>query len=608
MFTTRTELQGFAYDGKAFVVSLGLPLPESVPRVRRVFFPAVTPAAVEAVRGMAPERLRGGVELCIAPETYAGAPELCDAVQRHLAWAYCKYVVFPGHSMTIPDPLKVRSEPEALLPHREVSKSRNLPLHLASPLCDVLGELELRPPVLILLPGPSLQSVLPWLYTLKQRCCIVCVSRTVRPCLDAGVAPDFVVNLDTDLRMAGMLDVGRDLPDTWLVSLSLANIREVSARYRGVFFMESFDLRMLRNRYRLRESWLSCSISALGLAEALRAPEVFIAGGDHSWRGSRDAATPYHGLDATQGGGQAEGLDGPPLVSSGHGLGSGRVPYDCFAVRDRQGRKAWTYFHYLAIAHELDMTARELTGTAWHLVGDEGILSRDAFRSADLEQLKARPLLDRRRLQRELDQVQSHVPEVELDALHEELRARRQVVRSQAAYLDFLLCNGETDKARAHPVCEAVAKGMAAHKLPQAVDSIPELTLRLCRAWQGALDENLALLGYLRELRPLGSAPVLCTLEEFKRQYVESYRDAVPAMLTPLAVLPADLINWQLRQGHTSTRFFDFMHLFTELSRFAMAFVTRNALREHALLTQLLDPARVMVLEDVPRALLRAPL
>ncbi len=59
--------------------------------------------------------------------------------------------------------------------------------------------------------------------------------------------------------------------------------------------MDSFNMNLLPNPARLRESYVSTLTACLGLAEALWAPEAYVAGVDLSFAG--DAASHPYGTN-----------------------------------------------------------------------------------------------------------------------------------------------------------------------------------------------------------------------------------------------------------------------------------------------------------------------
>lgn len=468
----------------------------AAPVARKLVFSAVTREVLQAVEQLPVQMLQDGVTLVVDVEAYSRDRKWIDAVQKHLAMVYCKHVLFPRQSGTIPDQFGVRKEGDYLLIPREIQRAENIPLYLRSPLCNRLKGLGSQLPVAILLPGPSLNAVAPLLEELHRKCLLVCVPRTVAFCLQAGVAPDFVISLDTAGRMEHLVRPSRPLPETYLVALSPGALARPVRRYRGLFLMDSFDTAVLPNPFRLRESWLSCAISTLGMAELLGAGTVFLAGGDHSWEDPDALGSPYWNADtvarSADNGAASRPHDGPAMVRDLETWAPAGLPegarmqaqtsaptpeglpdkYARFPLRDRNDKMVFTYFHYFAISAELEQVAREMAqaGSVCHLLEDRGILSPEVFRPGGRDLLATLAPIDRPAFLARADAAHSRREAIHYAKYAQGLEATADTVSKQAAYLTFRLLEGEVREAQQHPYVQAIEKASAQRKMAAVRD------------------------------------------------------------------------------------------------------------------------------------------
>ncbi|QAZ69648.1 6-hydroxymethylpterin diphosphokinase MptE-like protein [Solidesulfovibrio carbinolicus] len=492
MFRTVLADTPLGDDGSLFIF-LGAPAAAGIKR--KLAFPAVNEAVLQGVTALPVQALLDGVTVVIDAAAYARDKVWIDAVQKQLAMVYCKHVLFPRQSGTIPDVAGARQEEGYLLLQREIQRAENVALYLQSPLCNRLRGLGRGLATAVLLPGPSLNKVAPLLPELREKCLIVCVPRTVAFCLQAGVEPDFVVSLDTAARMQHLVRPSRPLPETYLVALSPGALARPVRRYRGLFLMDSFDTSILPNPYRLRESWLSCAISTLGLAELLGAGVVFLAGGDHSWEDPDSLSTYWNTIPSAPFKGNDTAFrphDGPAMVrdleqwapidvpEGAHmqAPASGPTPvglpdlYARFPLRDRNGNMVFTYFHYFAISAELEQVAREMAqvGIRCHLLEERGILSPEVFRPGGRDLLATFPPIDRPAFLARADAAHSRREAVRHAQYARELEATANNVSKQAAYLTLRLLDGEVTEARQHPYVQAIEQASIQRKMPAVRD------------------------------------------------------------------------------------------------------------------------------------------
>lgn len=494
----RTLLTGTPYsdDGSLFIY-LGT---KKVAGVRKkLAFPFVTEEVFQAIKDISIQALLDGVTVIVNQDVYTRDKQWIDAIQKHLAMAYCKYVLFPRQSGTIPDLAGARKEGDYILIPREIQKAENIPLYLQSPLCNKLKGLAKNLPVTILLPGPSLNKTASLLKELQEKCLIICVPRTVAFCRQAGVEPDFVVSLDTAARMQHMVSPSTPLPNTYLVALSPGALAKPAQSYRGLFLMESFDTSILPDTYRLRESWLSCSISTLGLAELLESQTVFLAGGDHSWEDQSTAAGNYWNSGETGGTLQGktdhplsqppgdENYFGPAMVKDLEEWTPSGIPsdacmqtrkhdaplpglpdrYTAFTLADRNGRRVRTFFHYYAISAELEQVAHEMAtqaGATCYLLEDSGILSENIFKKGGREKLHTLPPINRKSFISHVDAAHAIKERINYDTYITSLNVLANTVTKNIALLTFFLHDDKINDAIQHTYVQSIDKASSQRK------------------------------------------------------------------------------------------------------------------------------------------------
>ena len=485
-----------AYPDDALLVCFGTP--PSPPPGNVLVLTDFGPQDLAKVQALRPEHMKKGLVFFIDSATYAAHRAEVDHFQRHLAWIFCKFVTYTSLS-GIPDPCGLHG-PRPLNVGNEINRSRNMPWLLRSPLVDSLGRARIGLPVLLILPGPSLASLGPRLAELSRSCLVVCLARTLDFCLQRGVEPDFLLQLDTAWRQAHFLPEFSTLPGCTLVALSLAPVDQLAGRCRGVFFMDSFDMEVLPNPNRLRESWLSSLLPCLGLAEALAAPLVLVAGADLSYK---DKAR-YHGQEA------ATDDDAPPFPA-GKPL---RVNSGSFHLPDVNGRQVTTVLPYFATSYEASVFAqqiRETTGTRFHNLSGTGILDPGFFPPADENELAALPAIDRSAFRAAVDRALGEAPDVQLIKLKVKQLRSIETVRETLAMFHVFRWKGQEEAAD-----DPLVSG-----LPQSCDFLSgaggmdlkdrlALTLGLLETWERSLAQARAACLLELERSREGRVPVLC--------------------------------------------------------------------------------------------------
>jgi hypothetical protein len=116
-----------------------------------------------------------------------------------------------------------------------VSNLRMLPA--AKPLSSLVGR-HVGTPALLVAAGPSLDSALPLLPALAQRCIVIAVDTSLRAVLRAGVEPDYLVVVDPQYWNARHLD-GCATGGVSLITESATYPTVFRKRYRSVYFGKS---------------------------------------------------------------------------------------------------------------------------------------------------------------------------------------------------------------------------------------------------------------------------------------------------------------------------------------------------------------------------------
>lgn len=281
-------------------------------------------------------------------------------------------------------------------PSRSLSQLRNYPWLLRYPLADKLNGLGAGGAALILLAGPGLNRMLPRLPELARHCAVICIPRTLRHCIDAGVEPDFVVHYDTNMEQRQFYAGLHRLEKTVLVTLSSAHVQPAAGLFRGLFLRGSFGRTFLPNPFVLRDGVEGSLIACLGLTEALGSARVYLAGADLSWlpRGGRYAATDF-GADA-----------GPARMEEDVRARTGNGVH--FRLGRRDGRIVESSVSFIAAAHKAGEAAAEIaanTGATFRVLGEDTLLSAETFPSAEPEEILGLPVADREALLAGLDRA-----------------------------------------------------------------------------------------------------------------------------------------------------------------------------------------------------------
>lgn len=311
-------------------------------------------------------------------------------------------------------------------PSRSLSQYRNYPWLLRYPLANKLTGRGSKCPALVLTAGPSLRDILPRLPELAERCIVICISRTLKLCLDAGVEPDFVVQYDTNLEQRQFYAGLPRLERTSLVTLSSASVHPFAELFRGVFFRASFGQPFLPSTFALRDSVEGSLIACLGVAEVLGSPQVYISGADLSWA---PTASKYASAESARVA-EVEAADMRAFGVNSHNVRLGR----------RDGQVVETTYCFVAASIKAADVAQEIsaeTGAAFYSLADATLLPAKEFPHAPIEQPLAQPPLDRKAFLGEMDAALNTREKIDLGASFQFLRAKEADLKTYQTLFMF---------------------------------------------------------------------------------------------------------------------------------------------------------------------------
>jgi len=553
------------YAGE-FLVRFGhVPIPADIDPRMVHDIPSPSPEAAADIAATPLDMLKGVAFLVDAACPGLDMDAVTD-VQVEYLYRYYKGVILPNSSPLAPAADGVRPQPAPEIV-RIVNKLRNMPYLLRYPLAQKLSARDVRLPVVVLLPGPSLPGIGPRLPELARGHLVVAVSRTLEFCLEHGVEPDFVVQLDTYFIQRKYYEKLPPLPNTTLVALSLCPVHGIADRFKGVFFMDSFDTAVLKNPYRMRENGLSTLMGCMGLAECLGSPYALLSGADLSFPGDNRAGEYFN--------------------SPGAGKAVREAPPECIQVKDgllvmknRAGHRVSTTLMYLAVAREAAGYARDIenaAGVRFYVGNDQGILAA-AIPTLRPEELAAAPPLVRRALGAAIDDALSTPEHVEMIRLKVDCVKTIQTLDQNLLFLEACRVRKEYGDLARHPIA-LFAEQERDFNLPEDPEIRLGFSLRIARQWRQALVQarNLALAHMIA--RHDGQIPLVCLPHEaarpfpgLKRLYPGFTWDVRPLLSPADAPLP------------DFPRAISYIALHRTLASWQVAFVTaaaRDAYRYH---------------------------
>ncbi|ADU64267.1 MAG: DUF115 domain-containing protein [Pseudodesulfovibrio sp.] len=382
---TRDHIQG-----NPLVITLGAcQMEEGLSPARLLRLPDAGPASMSAIGRIPLAEYRHGAVLAVSSLLAETDYQAVRRIQKHLVFCLIKYVWFPSQDTSTPDPLGLGGDkgPLAHLLY-QVNTMENLPHLLSWPRTKSLTGALPPMPVLLLLPGDSLDGLAPFAPALAERFLVLCLSKTLAFCRNAGITPDIVVQLDTHGEQHNFYPDDMDLSNSWLLALSCAPASRYLHRFAGIFWIDTFHPGLFGDTYEIRNSWLSSFIPMLGAAELLRPPSLLVAGADLAF-GCRA------GGPCTGGDGLCATTDSQPL-SNAEDLTA--VVKGSFAARLGNGQTGITTMQFMATAYEAETIAAEMVikgGTGCYNISRTGMLDPAVFEHADPDAFLTAPAIDR---------------------------------------------------------------------------------------------------------------------------------------------------------------------------------------------------------------------
>ena len=485
-----------------YIISIG-PLPADSRREgdRCLVIYEPTPQHILKIKDIPAAELGTGISLHIDSVTYHAHSRNVKVLQGFLAFWFMKYIWLPLHSVQIPDHLGLRKESKEDFIH-EINKLRNQDLLLTHPLADKIRKAGKGFPAILLMPGPSLSNITGKLKALAEKAIIICISRTVGFALQEGVEPDLVIQLDCHCLQQRLFPE-QHFQDTTLLSLSLAPISGFAKNFRQVFFTDSFDLEVLPNSYRPKESWLSTFLLCLGAAETLELESLYVFGSDLSYQ-NKDACY-YNTTDGA--------IDNATHVEQEFitAIRNGE-----FITCDINNTPVSTTLQYFATAFEAEMFAQEImqsAGTHFYNASSSGILSPEMFIPVNEDHILQRQDFNRERFRKRLDAMANHRETINYNLLKHKIRLRIQQLR------EALKVAREVDPS-SHPE-ERYPLFQIVHELtldnPGVMSSQgkAQFTCGLLDVWLTEARRALNIVT-LHQLAPEAPVTLLCCPEEFE--------------------------------------------------------------------------------------------
>jgi len=486
------EITADQWNGRRVVAFGDVHVDEAIPeeKVWRLANPAADGQALFD-KGLHPELLVDGLAFVLPEALSEQDAAVVLEVQSILIYLHYKYIFFPKSSLSTTDAVGVRKEP---LPDviREINQLRNFPWLMSSPIADKLASKRLGLPMLAILPGPSKNDVLPHLKEIREHCLIVCLARTLNDCLDAGVVPDIVLQLDTYQVQRHFYEGIPDMPETILVALSICPFYPYAHKFRGVVMMDSFNLELLPNPARLRESYVSSITACLGMAEALHSPEAFIAGAnlsiplakdDHPYQGKTSGPKPICAKDTRY---LLDARDGSPIQ-----------------VED----------YFIATARESEQFAAEIkatSGTQFYSITDSTLLSPQWFPHGPVENILGLPSLDRSGFVASMDTVLAEQEKVNITKTR--MKLLRELGEMRQIEAAFNGGNVELEVLKDHVLTKAAAQ-MRNPRLNGHVNTVG-VAAKLSTKWRESLNDARLLVQAITQKERGKPLSLLCLDEE----------------------------------------------------------------------------------------------
>lgn len=464
-------------------------------------FPDAGPETMRAIASIPVTEFTHGINLVVSSELAENDFDNVRRIQKYLIYCHVKYIWFPSQDTATPDPLNIGGDKGPLADYLyRLNVLEKIPLLMTNPRANCLqGRID-PAPVLLLLPGNSLSELSSSIRDLSKRFVTVCLSKTLGFCMENGIVPDIVVQLDTHWEQENFYPKEMDFSRTWLFALSAIPKRQYLDRFAGIFWLDTFGTQSYGDQFEIRNSWLSSFIPMLGVAELFSPQAVVAAGADLAITG-QPLINSISGAPYTR-----KTMDIAPLLEW-----PGLCGHKTFLTVTNSGSIGDTTLQFMATAFEAESIAAEFTmkyGTACYTLSHASILDKDVFQMCIPEDLMGLPELDRDRTHTGMQRAfrEGRLPDqrvIKKELLHKVLEA--EFVDKQ---LDILSCQ-ENASLDDNPLLSA---GKLIFKLHPVAS--PEDRLHVCKEiakrYSSALNATLAMYR-LKEWAERGKqVPVLC--------------------------------------------------------------------------------------------------
>jgi hypothetical protein len=195
-----------------------------------------------------------------------------------------RHVIYPlsGQGLTRSRP--IRNIFRGLVYDQQRHAYQNIPDYLA---CPPIAELRNRLhglPAILVAAGPDLPDKFEYIRANRDRAVVICVNNAVKPLVDAGIRPHFVIINDTSVDSGVVFRHIPELPETILVAHCLSELGD--GRFRQKYLFGNFlpEIFGSREMLRLHGSVIS---TAFSLATLLGCPKCVLVGAqlasDNPW-------------------------------------------------------------------------------------------------------------------------------------------------------------------------------------------------------------------------------------------------------------------------------------------------------------------------------------
>ncbi|MGL1860890.1 MAG: DUF115 domain-containing protein [Pseudodesulfovibrio sp.] len=443
--------------------------------------------------------LKNGFTFVANEETGIKDGQHLQQLQMYIAAAY-----YQGHFFNQRTPYKPDGIIQGLLgtmadPTRSISQLKNMPWLLRSPIVDKIQDKKLGLPVLIVIPGPSRNRIREKLKKYAKHCLVICIARSLKFCLDAGVEPDFVMQYDTHLEQRHFYDDMPVLEKTVLISLSSASIASYAWKFRGVVFRASFNQILLKNQAVLRDSTEGSLLACMGLAEILMAPRVFMAGCDFCW----DKENGRYNSEKEP----AKTFDSGPIDYRI------RIGKPC-ELAERGGKMAYSQLGYVSAAARASEFAGKIeqsTGTKFYLTSDTGILSSKKFPIASEDVICETPELDRDAYMDAVDDILYAKENIDFGSALSFFKERADILNVQELHFRIKKYNPDFEFELYDQFLRVIGN---IRSFVMRFDGQDAQVHRLVEAWANAYNYATKI-AYAYVLAQKESIPVLCTESDY---------------------------------------------------------------------------------------------